>query len=188
MKEQEKIDRRVKRTKKVLAEALIRILKNKNIENVTVSELAKEADITRTTFYQYYRDPIEMLENLQKDIARDLEKIVEKTEGGDAKEFFAQLFTYFYQDRTKTDILSFSIRNKTGFEKIGYYVHNKYMLRWKDKFLDKNLKRYEYYRYYIVFGCIAVVENWAQNGMEETPEEMTEIALSLLPAGKIYLK
>ena len=38
-----------------------------------------------------------MLENLQKDIARDLEKIVEKTEGGDAKEFFAHLFTYFYQ-------------------------------------------------------------------------------------------
>lgn len=101
MKEQEKIDRRVKRTKKVLTEALIRILKNKNIENVTVSELAKEADITRTTFYQYYRDPIEMLENLQKDIARDLEKIVEKTEGGRRQRIFRPSVYLFLSGQDK---------------------------------------------------------------------------------------
>lgn len=188
LENQEKVDRRIRRTKKVLTDALIELLRNKNIESVTVSELAKKADITRTTFYQYYRDPVEMLEKLQHDIAVDLQKIVEETEGGDAKGFFCLLFQYFYSDKIKADILSFSINNKTGYEKMGYYIHNKYMLRWKDRLLDKTLKQYEYYRYYIVFGCIAVVENWVEHGMMETPEEMTEIAVSLLPREKMYLK
>lgn len=183
-----KIDRRVKRTKKVLTKALVEILENKNVENVTVSELAKKADITRTTFYQYYRDPVEMLERLQIEIALDLNKIVEQTEGGDARGFFSLLFNYFHKDKIKADILSFSIRNKTGYEKLGYEIHNRYMLRWKDKYVAENRKQYEYYRYYIVFGCISVVENWVGNGMKETPEEMTEIALSLLPKERMYLK
>ena len=52
-----KVDKRIRRTKKILTEALIEILKEKNVMDVTVSELAKKADVTRTTFYQYYRDP-----------------------------------------------------------------------------------------------------------------------------------
>lgn len=184
----EKIDRRIRRTKKVLTEALIDILYHKNIENVTVSELAKKADITRTTFYQYYRDPVEMLEVLQHEIAEDLQRIVEKTEGGDARGFFLLLFSYFYEDRIKAEILAFSIHNRTGYEMIGHYIHSKYMLRWKDKFSDESLVQYEYYRYYIIFGCISVVENWVRKGMKETPEEITEIAVSFLPREKIYLK
>lgn len=188
MENLEKTDRRIRRTKKAIKEAIIEVLKNKNVENVTIKELADKADITRATFYQYYRDPVDTLEQLQKEICADLEKIVEKTEGGDAGGFFSLLFQYFYEDKTKADILSFSMQNQTGYEKLGNYIHNKYMLRWKDKFIDKSLKQYEYYRYYIVFGCIAVVENWVRDGMRETPEEMTEIAVSLLPKQKMYLK
>ena len=65
MENMEKVDKRIRRTKKILTEALIDILKEKNVEDITVSELAKRADVTRTTFYQYYRDPVDMLEQLQ---------------------------------------------------------------------------------------------------------------------------
>ena len=51
-----------------------------------------------------------------------------------------------------------------------------------------NLKQFKYYRYYIVFGCTAVVENWVRGGMKETPQEMATIAKSFLPREKIYLK
>ena len=68
MENMEKVDKRIRRTKKILTEALIDILKEKNVEDITVSELAKRADVTRTTFYQYYRDPVDMLEQLQYEI------------------------------------------------------------------------------------------------------------------------
>lgn len=183
-----KVDKRIRRTKKILTEALIEILKEKNVMDVTVSELAKKADVTRTTFYQYYRDPVDMLEQLQDEIAEDIQKIVEATEGGNAEGFFYGLFNYFYDDKIKAGLLCFSVNNQTGYEKMGYYIHDKYMLRWKDKFMDEPLKQFEYYRYYIVFGCTAVVENWVRGGMKETPQEMATIAKSFLPREKIYLK
>ena len=43
---EEKKDRRIIRTKKLIVDALISILKEKSVENITVSELAKKADIT----------------------------------------------------------------------------------------------------------------------------------------------
>ena len=76
--------------------------------------------------------------------------------------------TIFYEDKIKAGLLCFSVNNQTGYEKMGYYIHDKYMLRWKDKFMDESLKQFKYYRYYIVFGCTAVVENWVRGGMKET--------------------
>ena len=79
---EEKKYRRIIRTKKLIVDALISILKEKSVENITVSELAKKADITRATFYQYYKSPVEMLETLQNEITYDVEEIVLETEGG----------------------------------------------------------------------------------------------------------
>ena len=151
---EEKKDRRIIRTKKLIVDALISILKEKSVENITVSELAKKADITRATFYQYYKSPVEMLETLQNEITYDVEEIVLETEGGDAYGFFNRLFNYFYNNPQKGKLLSFPINNISGQEKIGNNLHEKYMLRWKDEFQDKSLKQFEYYRYYIIFGCI----------------------------------
>ena len=95
MENLEKTDRRIRRTKKAIKEALIEVLKKKNVENVTIKELADKADITRATFYQYYRDPVDTLEQLQKEICADLQKIVEKTEGGDAAGFLHFYFNIF---------------------------------------------------------------------------------------------
>ena len=127
MENMEKVDKRIRRTKKILTEALIDILKEKNVEDITVSELAKRADVTRTTFYQYYRDPVDMLEQLQYEITQDIQKIVERTEGGNAEEFFNGIFNYFYDDKLKAQILCFGVNNRTGYEKMGYYIHDKYM-------------------------------------------------------------
>lgn len=91
----EKVDKRIRRTKKILTEALIDILKEKNVEDITVSELAKRADVTRTTFYQYYRDPVDMLEQLQYETTQDIQKIVERTEGGNAEGFLEGYSTIF---------------------------------------------------------------------------------------------
>lgn len=184
----EKEDRRVRRTRKQIEEALLRLLTKKHFQKITVKELAEEADITRATFYQHYRDPYEVLEKMQMEIMDNIQEIINKTTGGDSMGFFLQLFEYMASNEVRAEILSFDTGNGTGYEFIGNSIHNNYMLRWGDKFDGVHCKQYEYYRYYIVFGCIAVVENWIKQGRKETPEEMAKIAFSLLPREKMYLK
>ena len=61
-------DRRVKRTKKALRNALFELSESKDINNITVREITELADINRSTFYLYYRDVYDMFESIQNEI------------------------------------------------------------------------------------------------------------------------
>lgn len=59
--EQEKIDRRVRKTRQALREAMINLMEEKGYDKVTVEELTNRADIGRTTFYLHYNAKQDLL-------------------------------------------------------------------------------------------------------------------------------
>ena len=61
-------DRRVKRTKKALRNALFELSESKEINEITVREITELADINRSTFYLYYKDVYDMFESIQNEI------------------------------------------------------------------------------------------------------------------------
>ena len=63
-----KEDRRVKRTKKNLRDSLFTLLEEKNINQITVTELTTLADVNRSTFYLYYNDIFDMMDKIQQEI------------------------------------------------------------------------------------------------------------------------
>ena len=185
---EEKEDRRVRRTKKMIEEALLRLMKREHLQKITVSELAREADITRSTFYQYYSDPLQVLQRLQQSVIGRIQEIIDTTAGGDSYGFFLTLLEYMASDDSKAELLMLDNGSGTGLDFIGNSIHNNYMLRWGQDFSEDKTRQYEYYRYYIVFGCIAVVRSWLEGGKKEPPEQMARILCSLLPREKMYLK
>lgn len=60
-------DTRVQYTKDVLKKALLKILKIKSIDKVTVKELCDEAGINRGTFYLHYSTPNDLLLEIERD-------------------------------------------------------------------------------------------------------------------------
>ena len=54
--EAEKMDRRVRRTRNLLLQGLIRLMNEKDIKDISVRELSDLADINRGTFYLHYTD------------------------------------------------------------------------------------------------------------------------------------
>ena len=59
------MDRRVKYTKMIIRETFINLLEKKNINKITVSEICKEADINRATFYRYYLDVYDLYDKVR---------------------------------------------------------------------------------------------------------------------------
>lgn len=72
------MDRRVKRTKKRLREALIELLHKKEVYEITVSELAEKADINRGTFYTHYRHAADLLKNLTDEFFVEVSKCFQR--------------------------------------------------------------------------------------------------------------
>lgn len=71
MARQEKIDRRVIRTRRALHEALRSLIKEKDYATVTVEEITQRAGLGRATFYLHYRDKEDLLLEDLNVLARD---------------------------------------------------------------------------------------------------------------------
>lgn len=69
-------DKRVIRTKKAIKEALFRIMEEKDISSISISELTQEANINRRTFYTHYHNITDILEEIEGDLVEALGLLV----------------------------------------------------------------------------------------------------------------
>ena len=60
----EKTDLRIIKTKKILFDTLIKLMKQKNFERIKISDICEEAFINRSTFYAHYEDKYDLLMDL----------------------------------------------------------------------------------------------------------------------------
>ena len=72
-------DKRVRRTKKAIREALLKLIQDKPISRVSTSELCREADINRNTFYAHYSTPEDVLSEIEDEFLGDLSTLLEDT-------------------------------------------------------------------------------------------------------------
>ena len=68
-------DRRVRKTKTQLKAGLARLLKEKGINEITVTELTEQVDINRSTFYLHYRDIYDMMEKIENELIEKIEEL-----------------------------------------------------------------------------------------------------------------
>ena len=62
----------VTRTDEVVKQALLKLLAEKPLAEVTVSELAREARISRSTFYEHFGNPSDAYDALVADVMADM--------------------------------------------------------------------------------------------------------------------
>lgn len=67
-----KEDLRIIKTKASLGRGLLNMMKNKSFEDIKISEICKESQVNRSTFYDHFNDKYELLESLMEDMRKDL--------------------------------------------------------------------------------------------------------------------
>ena len=50
------VDRRVRKTQSAIKKAFIQLLKQKDLDHITIHDITEAADINRGTFYLHYED------------------------------------------------------------------------------------------------------------------------------------
>ena len=67
------MDVRVKLTNLMIREAFFSILKQKPLSKVTVKEICTAAGVNRSTFYKYYKDTYDLLEQIEDELIDNLQ-------------------------------------------------------------------------------------------------------------------
>ncbi len=103
-----KSDMRIILTKRLLREGFLKCLEKKNLEKITISDLCKESGINRTTFYNHYQSPIQILRDMAQEYSENLRKIIEENlaESNEINETaIEKCCEYLYENRKELRIL-----------------------------------------------------------------------------------
>ena len=64
---QQQESRRVRMTKRLMKEALLELMEEKDLMSITVTAICETADVHRSTFYKYYMDPADLFREIEQD-------------------------------------------------------------------------------------------------------------------------
>jgi len=68
------LDLRIRRTHKLLFDALTLLLSEKSFDNITITDICEKAMVHRTTFYKHFEDKYHLLDSLISQLVQNLKK------------------------------------------------------------------------------------------------------------------
>lgn len=77
MKKDEKLDRRVQRTRELLTDTLMALIVEQGYETITVQHIIDRANLGRSTFYAHYQDKEDLLLKSMEEVVHSLISAVE---------------------------------------------------------------------------------------------------------------
>lgn len=174
-------DNRRANTKKAIQEAMVALLKIESFDDITTIKIAKEAGISRSSFYTHYKDKFELIDSCQQTLFNQVEYIFEKHEGN-KEQAFLEIFEFLKRERLLSALISANgTREFQAFivNKVRIFINTDFQNRFgREEF--STVER-EYSSIYFSFAFFGLCQSWIANGKKESPRQMTNLILKLLP-------
>lgn len=174
------MDRRVKYTKKVIMDALITLLEEKEINKITVSEICKIADINRATFYRYYLDVYDLLDKIEEDFVDTLKATSESMNNENCTVYsFAKPMLSVFLDNKKLAKILFSNKSYSFLKEILDIAYIKFKDKWEKNLNDISPEEIEYASIFIFNGALGIINYWINNDFDKDIDEISNIIENL---------
>ena len=188
-----KNDLRVIKTRKIIFQTLLELMKEKTFEEIKVSDICSKAMINRSTFYAHYEDKYELLvdflSNLKEEFAHELNESCK--ENLSIREYYIRLISLFLDHiDSKRDVYnSIMVNNRSSImmDILLSVVNDDILKRFKEN--DINLKvPTEVISKFYLGGVINIGMEWLSNSNKYTKEEILDYLELLIPDIDYYAK
>ena len=165
-----KTDARIRYTKMIIKEHFFNLLQEKPITKITVKELCELCEINRATFYNHYKDPYDLLEQIEQEVLQEIHKVLSTTNFRNLTAFFTKILIMLKEN----DQWIYTICSNNGdpnfpvkvFIECYHIVFPPFVA--KLPHLDETTQKLNYY--FLTNGCSGIMSYWLKSGMQEDPE------------------
>lgn len=154
-----------------LKTALIHLVAQKNYNDISVSELIKEAGVSRNSFYRNYGTMDALLNTVKEDAISAVSELLKSRDKYEIKtDWYLDIFRIVKERQREFHIL-LGIKVPLNFfaDNIDY-----------GKLLPVNLKEPTYKDLSTAGAFLIILFHWFNTGMKESPEKMSEICSEIL--------
>lgn len=168
------MDARVRYTKKVIQESFFKLLKEKPLNKITVKSICDLSEINRATFYKYYKDPFDLMKQIENGLIEKMRQLIETTDNLDITRTLvivlnaikknADMYTLLISENGDSSFL-----NRVLLDSYGAKSPNM-------QYILPNMppKYHEWFYNFMTNGFTSILITWVQNGMKEDPLEVAE--------------
>ena len=174
-----KNNRRAQETRQRIQSALLEMLEEQELDQISVSQLCRRAEVNRSTFYRHYDDVVSLMEEIEQDIGREIIEALEPQKASGEEMFSLRYLVVILQQ----------IREHQSFYRA--YLHSIHGQRWVEWGFNQRLdhvmrplmhqlgmiddRLIEYYFAFFKEGLLAVTRRWVDNRCPEPPEQIAEV-------------
>ncbi len=169
----ENLDNRVRYTKAVLQQALLKILQTKHIDRVTIKELCEEAKVNRGTFYLHYATPNDLLMEIEQQfIDENMAQFNPYFHEGYETSYMATLFAGVLQNRELCRIIMGKNGNPRFIERIQKMIRPSIIDGWCKEFPKYRREDLDYVYDFIFTGSMRLILNWIEDSQGLSTAEL----------------
>lgn len=188
-----KEDRRIRRTKKLLKQALAQLMDEKDFKDITVKDITERADLNRGTFYLHYTDTYDILNKIEDEILKNIQNMIdqniEKTNASDSVIPALKPIAEYIMENA--DICRCLINNKASvdfIEKFQNLIYDNCSDIIKRRHNVKDSKQNEFYLSFITLGIIGMVKKWLETKPMVSAEEIVVFVNQIMTYSSAALK
>lgn len=183
---EKKTDRRVIKTKHAIFKAFVELLNEKDVNQITITDIAKKANINRKTFYNYYSDAYEVMEEIENLTVEAFINNMGTVEFTNMADFLTEIFIKF-TETVNNDLQFFNLLFKTNnrsflIVKIVEAL-KKYVQKRIEETNELDMRRFEVVSNFYLSGVLSVYMNWFMNNYDQSIEEISALLTELVLHG-----
>lgn len=177
----ERENQRIAITKRLLKESILRLLKEKELDKISVSELCKEAQINRATFYRHYAIPRDVLMDIQTDLFHQLKQQLPMPKT--MVEFKPALYAFCAFLEQNSELLRIIIRCNSDTDFLRF-VSDVFQELWKElqmeTYVQLSKESVQLLTIYIAGGSYFILRSWMLGDIRKSSTEMADYIFDLL--------
>ena len=162
------MDKRDEKTLKVIKDTTLEQFKSKNIDQITITSICKEANISRSTFYLHYANIGDLINQIEDELIDPIFKICLQFNKNNIRDQFIEIAKYIrlnhkiYQTIIKKGADHFESRARKRInELMNLYLNYKS----NDVFA-------KYYYFFVLNGAIGVFKSWILDNCKYDEKEI----------------
>ncbi|MBJ9992411.1 MULTISPECIES: TetR/AcrR family transcriptional regulator [Paenibacillus] len=176
-----KVDRRILKTQEALKRAVIELMAEKNFDDITIQDIADQANVNRGTIYLHYQDKYDLLDQIMENQINELR---EMDTWACEMEWTDALVPYFEYFEKNYLFFSTMLASKGAPSSFRTRLLASFMEGFKGEIDNESGKNADLIEdvmlQYAGTAYVGIIEWWIRNGMPHSPQVMAKQVGTLL--------
>ena len=175
------------RSRQLIRDAFYQLLQDKTLEQITVTEIVKRADINRSTFYAHYEDVYDLLHRIEDEMTQEIAAALVPLMATIDQETPVVISTRIFQIlKDNSDLCTVTLGeygDKAFAEALIGMGRDKCIELYRSYFQNVPPEAVDYYYAFVSSGILGLLRRWLEEGTTTPPEIMAQLAEGIMLYG-----